>query len=144
MQTKRIATEREKEAAAAQGRISALETSVSESSKLLAATRGDLATAHRDLTREQSLRAEVEAALINAQERLTKEQLASAAERERVKAELLLEQSANKHLRQERDEAMCEAARQEGKTLVLLEQLEELRGALAAQQNSQNHLAKAS
>ena len=131
-QTKRIATEREKEAAAAQGRISALETSVSESSKLLAATRGDLATAHRDLTREQSLRTEVEAALSNAQERLTKEQQAWAAERERMKAELLLEQSAIKHLRQERDDGMREAARQEGKVSALLGQLDGVKSELAA------------
>jgi len=141
-QTKRIATEREKETAAAQGRISALETAVSESSKSLAATRGDLATAQRDLTREQSLRTEVEAALSNAQERLNKEQQAWTAERERIKAELLLEQSAIKHLRQERDDAMREAARQEGKALALLGQLEEVRGELIAQRNSQDRVAK--
>lgn len=131
-QAKRIATEREKEAAAAQSRISALETSVSENSKLLAATRGDLATAQRDLTREQSLRTEVEASLSNVQERLIKEQQAWAAERERMKAELLLEQSAIKHLRQERDDAMREAARQEGKASALLGQLDGLKGELAA------------
>lgn len=99
---------------------------------MLAATRGDLATAQRDLTREQSLRTEVEAALSNAHERLTKEQQAWAAERERMKAELLLEQSAIKHLRQEWDDAMREAARQEGKALALLGQLEEVRGELIA------------
>lgn len=142
IQTKRIATEREKEAAAAQGRISALETSVSESSKLLAANRGDLATAQRDLTREQSLRTEVEAALSNAQERLIKEQQAWAAERERLKAELVLEQSAIKHLRQERDDAIREAARQEGKALALLGQLEELRAELLAQRTPQDRVAK--
>lgn len=142
-QTKRIATEREKEASAAQSRISALEISVSDTSKLLAATRGDLATAQRDLTREQSLRTEVEAALSNAQERLIKEQQAWATERERLKAELVLEQSAIKHLRQERDDGMREAARQEGKALALLGQLEEVRGELVAQRNSQDRVAKA-
>lgn len=131
-QAKRIATEREKEAAAAQSRISALETSLSENSKLLAAARGDLATAQRDLTRAQSLRTEVESALSNTHEQLTKEQQAWAAERERMKAELLLEQSAIKHLRQERDDAMREAARQEGKASALLGQLDGLKGELAA------------
>lgn len=131
-QAKRIATEREKEAAAAQSRISALETSLSENSKLLAAARGDLATAQRDLTRAQSLRTEVESALSNTHEQLTKEQQAWAAERERMKAELLLEQSAIKHLSQERDDAMREAARQEGKASALLGQLDGLKGELAA------------
>ncbi|ROH85652.1 DNA-binding protein [Stagnimonas aquatica] len=142
-QTKRIATEREKEAAAAQSRISALETSVSESSKLLAATRGELATAQRDLTRERELRTEVEAALSHAQERFTKEQQAWTAERERLKNEVMLEQSAIKHLRQERDDAMREAARQEGKAMALLGQLDEVRGELIAQRNSQDRVAKA-
>lgn len=142
-QTKRITTEREKEAAAAQGRISTLETSVSESSKLLAATRGELATAQRDLTRERELRTEVEAALSHAQERFTKEQQAWTAERERLKNEVMLEQSAIKQLRQERDDAMREAARQEGKALALLGQLEEVRGELIAQRNSQDRVAKA-
>lgn len=141
-QTKRIATEREKESAAAQARISALEISVSEGSKVLAATRGDLTTAQRDLTREQALRTEVEAALSNAQERLAKDQQAWASERDRLKAEVLLEHSANKHLRQERDDAMREAARQEGKALALLGQLEEVRGELIAQRNSQDRVAK--
>ena len=142
MQSKRIATEREKEAAAAQNRISALEISVSDTSKLLAATRSDLATAQRDLTREQSLRTEAEASLSYAQERLIKEQQAWAGERERLKAELVLEQSAIKHLRQERDDAMREAARQVGKALALLGQLEEVRGELVAQRNSQDRVAK--
>ncbi|TAM22851.1 MAG: hypothetical protein EPN60_16200 [Nevskiaceae bacterium] len=142
-QTKRIATEREKESAAAQARISALEISVSEGSKVLAATRGDLATVQRDLTRERELRTEVEATLSNSQDRLAKEQQAWTAERERMKNELLLEQSAIKQLRQERDDAMREAARQEGKALALLGQLEEVRGELVAQRNSQDRVAKA-
>lgn len=142
-QTKRIATEREKESAAAQARISALEISVSEGSKVLAATRGDLTTAQRDLTREQALRAEVEGALSNAQERLTKDQQAWASERERLKGDVLLEKSANKHLRQERDDAMREAARQEGKAMALLGQLEEVRGELIAQRSSHDRVAKA-
>lgn len=52
-----------------------------------------------------------------------------------MKNEVLLEQSASKQLRQERDDAMREAARQEGKTLALLGQLEEVRGELVAQRN---------
>ncbi len=99
-------------------------------------------TAQRDLTREQALRTEVEAALSNAQERLAKDQQAWASERDRLKAEVLLEHSANKHLRQERDDAMREAARQEGKALALLGQLEEVRGELIAQRNSQDRVAK--
>lgn len=141
-QNKRISSEREKESAAAQSRIAALDTAVSEGSKALAATRDDLATVQRDLTRERELRTEAEAALSNTQDRLAKDQNAWTAERERLKNEVLLEQSAIKQLRQERDDAMREAARQEGKALALLGQLEEVRGELAAQRNSQDRPAK--
>jgi len=84
----------------------------------------------------------VETALLNAQERLAKDQQGWIVERERMKNEVLLEQSAIKNLRQERDDAIREAARQEGKTLALLGQLEELRGELVAQRNSLDRVAK--
>jgi len=141
-QNKRITGEREKESAAAQSRVATLETSVSEVTKSLAATRGELATAQRDLVREREQRTEVETALLNAQERLAKDQQGWIVERERMKNEVLLEQSAIKNLRQERDDAIREAARQEGKTLALLGQLEELRGELVAQRNSLDRVAK--
>ncbi len=131
-QNKRISNEREKEAAAAQARIAALEVAASEANKALAATRSDLATVQRDLAHERSVRVEAELAVSNAQERLAKDQQHWTAERERLRGEIALEQSAIKQLRQDRDEAIREAARQEGKAAALLGQLEDLRSELVA------------
>lgn len=132
MQNKRISSEREKESAAAQTRIAALEVAASEANKALAAIRSDLATVQRDLAHERGVRAEAELAVSNAQERLLKDQQLWTVERERLKGEIAFEQSAIKQLRQDRDDAIREAARQEGKATALLGQLEDLRGELAA------------
>lgn len=64
-----------------------------------------------------------------------KDQQLWIAERERLKSEAAIEQQAVKQLRQDRDDAIREAARQEGKAQALIAQVEELRGELAAQRS---------
>ena len=144
VQNKRIASEREKEAALAQARIAALEAAASEANKALAATRSDLATAQRDLGQERGARAEAELTASNAQERWLKDQQLWTAERERLKHEIAMEQSAIQQLRHDRDEAIREAARQEGKVSALSAQLDDLRSELVALRSTSEAVLKPS
>ena len=127
-QIKRISAEKDAEAAAFSKRISSLETALSDGSKVTAALRNDLTAAQREAQNDRDARQQAESALSKASERHGRELQAVTSERGRFEAELEQTWLAVKQHRQERDDAMRDAARHEGKVQVLQGQLEELRG----------------
>lgn len=126
-QLKRLNAEREKEGAAAQQRNAGLETAVSEANKALAGLRTELAGAQREAAQERSARQERDRLHDLELDRLAKENQAVVAERDQLRAGVTQGEAALKRLAQERDDALREAARQEGKLQGHQARIEELR-----------------
>lgn len=141
-QIKKLVADREKEAQAAQQRVSALESSLSDANKQTAGLRNELAAAQRDLTQERTLRQDRERAHGQEVERAARETQAAGAERDRLKTELAQVAAAGKQLSQERDEALREAARQEGKLQAQATVIAELRQELASARKATTSPAK--
>lgn len=124
-QIQRSLLDREREAAAAAKQVSTLETSLSEASKSAASLRAELTTAQRDLTKKQELTTAAETALARAQDQAAKDLASKQAEVDRARVELDLLGNAGEQHKRDRDEAVREAARLEGRLSAVLTQLEE-------------------
>ncbi len=124
-QVHRLTQDRERETAAVAKQISSLETSISEASKVHASLRAELATLQRELTKREESVSAAEIALARAQEQASKDQSARQADVERFKGETeALTASSERHKR-DRDEALREAAKLEGRLAALQLQLDE-------------------
>lgn len=124
-QLQRLLQDRERETAAAAKQASTLEASASEATKLNASLRAELATAQRDLGKRHEAVTAAETALARAQEQAARDQAAKQADLERSRGEIeLLTTQAEQHKR-ERDEALREAAKLEGRLSGLQSQLDE-------------------
>ncbi|TAM33205.1 MAG: DNA-binding protein [Nevskiaceae bacterium] len=143
-QIKKLGADREKEAQAAQQRVSALEFSLSDANKQTAGLRNELAAAQRDLIQERTLRQDRERAHGQEVERATRETLAVGSERDRLKTELEQITATGKLRSQERDDALREAARQEGKLQAQAKVVDELRQELATLRKAASSPAKGS
>lgn len=130
-QLKRLTAEREKESAVAQQRVSSLESALSEANKQAAALRNELSTAQRELGHERAQRQDRDRAHAEEIERLTKEGQTVGTERDRLKAEIAQSAAQLKRSVQERDDALREAARLEGKLQAQTSRIDELRDELA-------------
>lgn len=133
-QLKRLTADREKEVAAHLQRVTGLEGSLWDSHKTvaglrneLAALRNELAATQRDLTNERTQRQERDRAHAQELDRATKDTTAALSDRDRLRTELSQAQTAVKQLSQERDDALREAARHEGKLQSQIARVEELR-----------------
>lgn len=131
-QLKKLGADREKEAHAAQQRVSALESGLSDAHKQTAGLRNELAASQRDLAQERTLRQDRDRAHGQELERAARESQAVAAERDQLKSELAKAAAASKQLGQERDDALRDAARQEGKLQAQVTLIEELRQELSS------------
>lgn len=134
-QYQRLHAERERDVAAATKRVSTLETAVSEAAKAHASLRAELASAQRDVLK----RSEAATAAENALQRLQDESLRDAAAHmetlERARADLDRAVSTSEQIRRERDDAIREAARLEGRMQGLHGQLVEVRAELSRLQH---------
>ena len=135
-QIQRFVQDRERETDTAAKHAAALETSVSEASKQLASLRAELATAQRDLAKRQEAVTSAETALARAQEQTAKDQATRQAELERARGEIeLLSDQAEQHKR-DRDEAIREAGKLEGRLAALQVQLAEAKAEITRLQKT--------
>lgn len=124
-QLQRLTQDREREAAAAEKRAATLETSLSESSKLNASLRADLTSTQRELAKGRELEAVANAALTRAQEQFARDSSVRQAELNRARADIeQLTAAADQH-RRDRDEAIREAAKLEGRLTAVQSQFDE-------------------
>lgn len=130
-QLKRLTADRDKEAAAHLQRVAGLETSLSEANKQAAALRNELSIAHRDFINERAHRQDGDRVHSEEIDRLSKEAQAIASEKDRLKSEAAQSAATLKRSVQERDDALREAARLEGKLQAHAARIEELREELA-------------
>lgn len=129
-QTQRVQADREKDAAAAAKRISELDVAVSEALKQQASLRAEIATAQREAMKRGEALAVSESALVRAQEDAAKVSTGHRETSERQRAQLEQVEKSVEQLKRERDDAIREAARVEGKLVVMKGQLDEVRAEL--------------
>lgn len=131
-QLRRLTSDREKDSAANQQRIATLENAVSEGNKGQAALRNELAAAQRDLAQDREQQKNRDRAHSQEIERAARELQALTAERDRLRSESALSSASMKLLGQERDDALREAARLDGKLQSQMAQVDALRQDLAS------------
>jgi chromosome segregation ATPase len=137
-QLQRLVQDRERETAAAAKHAATLETSVSEAAKLNASLRAELTTTQRDLAKRQDAVVAAENALQRAQEQATKDQALRHAELDRARAEIEQLTAALEQHKRDRDEALREAAKLDGKLSALQGQLEEARAEIRRLQKAKS------
>lgn len=124
-QFQRLVQDREREISAANKHAASLEISVSEASKLNASLRAELAAAQRDAVKYQEAALATEGMLLRIQEQAAKDQVVRQADLDRARNEAKqLTASLEQHKR-ERDEAVREAAKLEGRFMAVQSQLDE-------------------
>lgn len=124
-QFQRLVQDREREITAANKRATSLEAAASEASKLFASLRAELAAAQRDVVKHQEVASATENMLLRVQDQVAKDQAVRQADLERARNETKqLAASLEQHKR-ERDEAVREAARLEGRLAALQTQLDQ-------------------
>jgi chromosome segregation ATPase len=124
-QLQRLVQDRERETAAAAKHAATLETSVSEAAKLNASLRAELTTAQRDLAKRQEAVVAAENALQRVHEQAARDQALRQAELDRARAEIEQLTGSSEQHKRDRDEALRDAAKLEGRLSALLGQLEE-------------------
>lgn len=127
-QVQRLTQDREREAAAAAKHVATLEAAVSEAAKAQASLRSELTLAQRELSKRQDAVAAAEAALSRATEQGQKDLAARQTDLERIRTELEAHKSGAEILKRERDEALRESGKQEGRLSALQGQLDEAKG----------------
>lgn len=125
VQLQRVLQDRERETVAAAKQAATLESAVSEASKLAASLRVELATAQRDLAKRQEAVTAAENALLRAQEQAAKDQAVRQADLERARGEIEQLTTAAEQHKRDRDDALREAAKLEGRLAALQTQLDE-------------------
>lgn len=135
IQQQRLQADREREAAAAAKRISTLEAAQSEAVKAQASLRAEVGAVQRELVKRNEALTAAEVSLQRLRDEATRveESFQAQIEQARVRHEQL-EKTAER-LRRERDDAIREAARIEGKMQAFQGQLDEARGDLSRLQN---------
>ncbi|HBG31815.1 MULTISPECIES: DNA-binding protein [Sinimarinibacterium] len=124
-QFQRLVQDREREAAAAEKHAATLEANLSEALKLNASLRAELTSTQRDLAKVKDSLTAAETATARAQELAAKDLASRQADLDRARSEVeALIASADQH-RRDRDEAMREAAKLEGRLSALQSQLDE-------------------
>lgn len=125
VQLQRVLQDRERETAAAAKQAATLESAVSEASKLTASLRVELATAQRDLAKRQEAVTAAENALLRTQEQAAKDQAVRHVDLERARGEIEQLTTAAEQHKRDRDDALREAAKLEGRLAALQTQLDE-------------------
>lgn len=126
-QYQRLLTERERDASAAAKRIAELESSLSEALKTQASLRADQAALQRDVSKHKEAAQASEATVERLQAETAKADTAHRGAIEKTQAEAEQNRKLIEQFRRERDDAVREAARAEGKVQAFQAQLEEAR-----------------
>ncbi|WP_028006587.1 DNA-binding protein [Solimonas flava] len=129
-QQQRLQADRERDVGAASKRISDLEAALSEALKLQASLRADLAAAQRETTKRNEAIAARETAIKRAQEDAVKEVAANREAQEGLKSQIATLERNAEQLQRERDGAIREAARLEGRLGIVQAQLKESKAEL--------------
>lgn len=124
-QLQRSIQDREREAAAAEKHAATLEVSLSESSKLNASLRAEVASSQRDLAKTKDAASAAETALARAQEQFAKDTAVRQSDLERARQDLVQLTEAVERNRRDREEAIRESAKLEGRMAALQTQLDE-------------------
>lgn len=124
-QLQRLQVDRDREVAASTKRLTDLEASLADSLKGQASLQAELAKAQRDIVKRQEALSAAEAALQRSQELSAKSLSAQKAELDRARIEIEQVGSAIDRHKKERDEAVREAAKLEGKLSSQQSQLDE-------------------
>ncbi len=126
-QHQRLQAERDRESAMAAKRTAELESSLSEALKVQASLRADQAALQRELIKYRESAQAAEAAVERLHVESAKTEAAHRSALEKVQLELESGRKAIEQHRRERDDAVREAARAEGKHQAFQAQLEEAR-----------------
>lgn len=124
-QVQRLSQDRERETSAGAKHLAALETALSEAAKVQASLRSELTLAQREMVKRQDAVAAAETALARVQEQLNKDQVARQSDLDRFKSEIDALAAASERHKRDRDEALREAAKLEGRLAALQLQLDE-------------------
>lgn len=135
-QLQRLLQDRERETAAATKQVSTLEASVSDATKLTASLRVELASVQRELAKRQEAVTVAETTLARAQEQAAKDQATRQAELERARGEIELLSSQTEQHKRDRDEALRDAAKLEGRLAALQAQLDEAKAEVSRLQKA--------
>lgn len=127
IQQQRLQADREREAAAAVKRISALEASQSEALKAQASLRAEIGAAQRDLAKRGEALATAESSLQRLRDEATRDEASFRSQLEQARGRHEQLEKAAEQLRRERDNALRDAALLEGKAAAFQAQLEETR-----------------
>jgi|GEM_PF-4668545 len=134
-QQQRLNTDRERDAATASKRVGALETSLSEALKTQASLRAEAGAAQRDLAKCSNALTAAEAMLQRLREEAARDEAGFRAQIEQARLRHKQIEKATEQLRRERDDAIREASRVEGKMQAFQGQLDEARGQLTRLQS---------
>jgi len=126
-QHQRLLAERDRESATAAKRTAELESSLSEALKVQASLRADQAASQRELSKYRESAQAAEAAVERLHAEFAKTEAAHRTAFEKAQIELESGRKAVEQHRRERDDAVREAARAEGKNQAFQSQLEEAR-----------------
>ncbi|WP_374679629.1 DNA-binding protein [Hydrocarboniphaga effusa] len=126
-QHQRLQSERDRESAAANKRTTELESSLSEALKSQASLRAELAAAQRDLGKYKEATQLAQATVERLQTEAIRAEAAHRASQEKVQSELDQSRRATEQHGRDRDDAVREAARSDGKLQAFQIQLEEAR-----------------
>ena len=135
-QLQRLLQDRERETAAATKQVSTLEASVSDATKLTASLRVELASVQRELTKRQEAVTVAGTTLARAQEQAAKDQATRQADLERARGEIELLSSQTELHKRDRDEALRDAAKLEGRLAALQAQLDEAKAEVSRLQKA--------